>query len=274
MQMKNKYVKLNSAFTLIELLVVISIIALLMAILMPALSQARQMAKTLVCESNIRGLNVAWHTYASDNDSKIPGANVYNPKEQEWIQTNKWDWAWAPWNSEGQRGGGAIIDSPTIEHRKEGIRLGSLFPYTESVDLYHCPSDKSGNFRTYSIPDSLNGTLDWGWTHLERTVQISSPSTSYNFVGEYDGRNFNRGSWALGPYKQRWQDQTWHDPISVWHRGRTNFGYVDGHVETRKLSDETVEAFERLRAHPGTFTPVTDEGKADMKYMHDGWPEP
>ncbi len=54
------------AFTLIELLVVISIIALLIAILLPALSQARETAVQAQCMSQLRSMAQATHMYQAD----------------------------------------------------------------------------------------------------------------------------------------------------------------------------------------------------------------
>jgi prepilin-type N-terminal cleavage/methylation domain-containing protein/prepilin-type processing-associated H-X9-DG protein len=61
----------QKAFTLVELLVVISIIALLLAILMPTLRRARDSAKKVVCQSNLRQIGIAMKTYAISNDGKF-----------------------------------------------------------------------------------------------------------------------------------------------------------------------------------------------------------
>jgi prepilin-type N-terminal cleavage/methylation domain-containing protein/prepilin-type processing-associated H-X9-DG protein len=60
------------AFTLIELLVVISIIALLVGILLPALGAARKSAQKAVCLSNQRQVGVAMMTYATNYKGLLP----------------------------------------------------------------------------------------------------------------------------------------------------------------------------------------------------------
>lgn len=64
--------KFNSGFTLIELLVVISIIALLIGILLPALGAARESARQIQCMSNQHQIGIAYMAYATDHDDFLP----------------------------------------------------------------------------------------------------------------------------------------------------------------------------------------------------------
>jgi prepilin-type N-terminal cleavage/methylation domain-containing protein/prepilin-type processing-associated H-X9-DG protein len=64
---KHKRVYFLMGFTLIELLVVISIIALLLAILFPSLRRARNNARAVVCQSNLKQWGTIFSMYIDDN---------------------------------------------------------------------------------------------------------------------------------------------------------------------------------------------------------------
>ena len=79
--------KPRRGFTLIELLVVIAIIALLVSILLPSLKKARELAKTAVCASQLRGFTNVSQFYAIDNDYNFPYYMGYfeSPRGETWM---------------------------------------------------------------------------------------------------------------------------------------------------------------------------------------------
>ena len=80
--------KSHRSFTLIELLVVISIIALLIALLMPALQKARKVAQAAMCMGNSRQYVTAISSYLYDNNGWYPRSVATLPEDPEAWQSH------------------------------------------------------------------------------------------------------------------------------------------------------------------------------------------
>ncbi|MEQ9454207.1 MAG: type II secretion system protein [Phycisphaeraceae bacterium] len=74
----------NPAFTLIELLVVISIIAVLIGILLPALGSARDVARSARCLTNLRQAYIGIRLYADEHNGLSPALGQPYGERPNW----------------------------------------------------------------------------------------------------------------------------------------------------------------------------------------------
>ncbi len=266
----------KTGFTLIELLVVIAIIALLLAIVMPALSIAKMKAQGVVCLANLNGLSKAWTLYAEENDNEVVGAFTGRATEPaySWVEIAQ------------DKNGNSRASGSTIEEKINGIEKGLLYSYINNPKSYHCPGDKRflkppvhtsysgmGGYRSYSIVGGVRGVgngangryIDTQYWHIEahtKTTTIKSPGDKYIFVEEMDGRGYNMGSWVIDPTTP----DSWVDPIAIWHKDTSTFGFADGHGESHKWQQEKIIDM----AQRQTFY-VTAPGE-DTEWMHRNYP--
>lgn len=217
----------KSAFTLVELLVVIAIIAILAALLLPVLSKTKLKSQQIDCLSNQRQLQLGWLMYVHEQNDSLPlnagEVAIYSPYAST---SNSW-----------------VVGDVTVSADLSFIRQGSIFPYVNHVNVYHCPSDHSTventnalRSRSYSMDYYLNGDIDPQYFHnlpLEafvglatRNSEIFHPSTAFVFLDENEN-TINDGIFVLF----RDSDQIWRDAPSDRHSQGMNLSFADGHCE-------------------------------------------
>lgn len=132
----NRVIRL-AGFTLVELLVVLSIIALLLVLVLPAVNRALDQARRGACLSNLRGLGVAITVFSSNNMGKIPTGPRTGPGS---AMSAGYFWYWNI--SQNPQGGG-----PFLAMEKEGTIRPS--------QAYFCPAQRDQKF-TYGGAENWN----------------------------------------------------------------------------------------------------------------------
>lgn len=137
--------KKSKAFTLVELLVVISIIALLLGILLPALGRARESGRRVACASNLKTLALANEAYASTHEGAyVPIYDQSAPAPyREWIRNRDFRLCLS------------------IDSFKSHEDFDSGF---DAPEEFLCPSDRIGRYQVNAKHQVL---LSYGYNYTE-----------------------------------------------------------------------------------------------------------
>ena len=157
-----------SGFTLIELLIVIAIISILAAMLLPALKNAKDQVKTIVCKGNLKQLGLAVFSYAGDFDGMTPSS-----------QTG--------WNTSSDNlyiYSGLNLDVLFV--------VGTLDRNNSTASLFFCPS----------IPDDKVGGKRFGGENIFNYLATGNYAGSYRIPG-YFMRNKTASGVAAPSYSYR-----------------------------------------------------------------------
>ena len=231
-----------SSFTLIELLVVIAIIAILAAILMPALSAARETAKSSTCINNLKSCGLAINNYCDNYEDYIPMP----------FRSGNYEMTWA-----------TLVRVPGKIHKVNSSDkdLSNRNAYTRNVDAfksYRCPSvdalGKRGNnftpaWEVYGMNGTLTGThynpgqcnndtKMWKW--FVKRSQVGQKEINW-CPAKQPGRtivladSIDPAVKMQAPVFNRSDNANY--AMQLRHRDRTNLLLLDGHVEAASYPD-------------------------------------
>jgi prepilin-type N-terminal cleavage/methylation domain-containing protein len=248
-------------FTLVELLVVISIIALLMAILMPALNRARELGRRTVCMGNLKQLALAWVMYADENGgdlvNALAGANngATPPITTGWV-------GHIPLNP-------ANDGNPTLTKRQQETRIkeGTLWEYAKNPKVFKCPAGQVNHSVNYALVDAMNGDAqtnarqDQVWANNRGDLTKTNSKLVFVDIGRVRDSS----------YHVYYHQGLWHDPPPVRHRDGVTVSYADAHsIYIKWKGQETIDWGTNDKRGDADRQPVTPEGRMDLQAFQQG----
>jgi prepilin-type N-terminal cleavage/methylation domain-containing protein/prepilin-type processing-associated H-X9-DG protein len=283
----------RNGFTLIELLVVISIIAVLMAIMMPALRRVKMQAEKLICNTHLKDIGNLVSVYAADNNGKMVSSSRY---------TRRW------WDLLAQYYGGKEVTSGVSGSRydieifkcpveakrnrkmieggitgadEENIAARSMYGYN---GFFMCRIEDGGT--PYDTSDDY-ASKRWDHIWYSKLAKIKSPSSLSLFWDSSSDDSYRSsgpskqtfdGDPHMSLYKHGWDSgnnrstrDTTGGPAAI-HEDDINALFADGHAQSNglwiykdTLADPELPVYYLKYFHP-------TRAKEPTKTVGDGWP--
>lgn len=251
----------TKGFTLIELLVVISIIAVLIALLLPALAMARAQAESVGCLSNEQQLAIAINEFAQVHEGFII-KDWYNGLWPNGVEdgpfygsSQVWDgmessatvnWSWDQYLSRKYLDGNIGIFRDPADSTNNVRWWSSITQYQKAV---YQPANIPGSYRLNfsNQPGNPGNAEPYPFANAYNVSQIPTPSKSIlicdgDYAGpywQYEGGvtvlNGPDTQWGVTPTYPNVVGTTTFVPGNVAatrHLGKSNFAFLDGHAET------------------------------------------
>lgn len=172
----------QSGFTLIELLVVISIIALLIALILPAVQSAREASRRTQCLNRLRQIGIGLHGFAATETSgRLPAYGTWGDDKLMPVTSSHpaalWSWV--------------VNILPFIDRRDLYDRWDSNLRHSEGVNdqliktfnmrILTCPDDDTANDR----PGALSYVVNAGYAGIDSVEELNRTTGWGNQNGNY-----------------------------------------------------------------------------------------
>ena len=255
-------------FTLIELLVVIAIIAILAGMLLPALSSGKASAQAIACTNNLKAIATAGALYTDDNGDWIVPGTTLELAQDGYNRKHVWYGLLA-----GKNGG-----------TNYGVAVGTWSQSNDSSmrdGTFFCPSatdiSTRKDYSDYSINFGLSGYLHkrgndiWSWarrlnavTFPAKAIFVGDRAPKYKQWGSQNNLGFGyRHGHGGDPRTETAPGIASGSPFPsyAYLRGRSNFSFMDGHVEGLTL--------DAMPTRTNMFAGVTSAKPEECGYKRD-----